>query len=292
MEWNDFSGLKDNNALEQYFGKDRSFTHGKYCHYTSLVAINGILGGKIWVSCVSRFNDECDKEQFGDSNEQKRYYAFCLSAGETENLPLWYLYSGVDGKGGRIRLTANKLKKIIDSATFTLHESTEDNKPQDDIVFSLDKNKDITIEVRDVLYQDIQTKVPTKSRIKYNTMVNYNLTNKEYEIFKNNHKGFHKDTIWFYEKETRILITLSQEIYDKLDSSKNYMVIMSFKIPNIGLHIDFAPAITGKNITEVRSNFLNIEAFKNTNFSKHAGKVEFNLCKKCKKINLYPNDPF
>ena len=45
-------------------------------------------------------------------DEPKCNYSLCFSTGVNENLALWYLYSGMNGKGGRIRFTSNKVKKV------------------------------------------------------------------------------------------------------------------------------------------------------------------------------------
>ena len=78
-EWNDFPELRTLDDLMAYFD-NRAYTHGKYCHYTKISTIDKILkGSSFHLSCVSGFNDECDKRQFGDVQEQKYFYSLCLS---------------------------------------------------------------------------------------------------------------------------------------------------------------------------------------------------------------------
>ena len=95
-EWKCFPYLKNANELEEYFNA-RISGHKEFFHYTTLKAINSILQNKYFcISSVDRFNDKKDREQFGDSDEQKKYYSLCFTSGVNENLSLWYLYSGIN----------------------------------------------------------------------------------------------------------------------------------------------------------------------------------------------------
>lgn len=76
MRWADFPKITTNKGLIEYFSwnddkKSRAYNHGQYCHYTRLSALNAILQSKtIRLSCVTGFNDEVDKQQFGSFEEQ------------------------------------------------------------------------------------------------------------------------------------------------------------------------------------------------------------------------------
>lgn len=118
-EWHDFDNLETADQLTDYLD-GREFTHGSYCHYTRLGIIDSILSNNTFqMSCVAGFNDKIDAEQFKDP---RRFYSLCFSTGVNENLSLWYLYSGMQGHGGRIRFTANSVKKLIQSSTYELWE--------------------------------------------------------------------------------------------------------------------------------------------------------------------------
>ena len=121
-KWSYFPKLQTANEIKLYFDV-RTQGHKEFFHYTSLKAINAILSSKtIRISSTNRFNDEKDRNQFGNIGEQKKYFSLCFTSGSNENLSLWYLYSGVDGKGGRIGLTYDKLVKLIEGGCFYLTE--------------------------------------------------------------------------------------------------------------------------------------------------------------------------
>ena len=110
IKWNQFSKIKTIDELTGYM--HREYNHSNFFHYTKLCVIDSILEkNQIWASCVNGVNDLKDKIQFGDKVTQREYYTLCFSTGVHENLPLWYLYSGKDGKGGRIRFTSKMVKK-------------------------------------------------------------------------------------------------------------------------------------------------------------------------------------
>lgn len=63
-----------------------------------------------------------------------------------------------------------------------------------------------------------------KMALKYNTMTNYNISKKEFSKFKEKNTGNIKGLIWYYEKETRLIVKLSDsELKNMVDNSnKNY----------------------------------------------------------------------
>ena len=125
-EWTNFPRLQTADELNEYFDI-RTRGHKEFFHYTSLKAINAILGGKTIRISSDRLNDKKDREQFGTLLEQKRHYSLCFSTGSNENLSLWYLYSGVNGKSGRISLTYKKLMQFISEGEFYLTEYDYEN---------------------------------------------------------------------------------------------------------------------------------------------------------------------
>lgn len=244
-KWNEFGKIKNFLELKDYL-KDKEFHHEKYCHYTSLSVIDSILANKaFWIGSVKRFNDLYDSSAFG--NELNLYYAICFSTGVNENLPLWYLYSGNDGKGGRILLTKSGIKRFLSPVSFEVYR-LEGGKTTEKISdLSLD---DVKINFYDVLYYK---KNGTHTDLKYNTMTNHIFLSEEFEKYKKSRKGFYKSLIWYYEKETRLLIKLkSQSIINKLRCDYDYVIVWHFdeKLYNM-FKIEFAPEV--ENINEILS---------------------------------------
>lgn len=284
MKWNCFSNIYCVKDLSHYFiGKE--FSHSKYCHYTSLQIIEEILKKKrLFLSCVRGFNDACDKEQFGEKREQKNYYSVCFSTGESENLALWYLYSGINGKGGRIRFTLNKIKKIIEESTFELVKLGKKTSEPYGKRLLLENGKNMRLRFQDVLYWQEQK---NNVRLKYNTMTNNNVSVDDFNIYKEQNKGFLKDTIWYHEKESRLLIELQGNAKDFIDDNYDYVVVMNFpeKFNCNWINIEFAPEICRNELTKIMENFSTLKRYCEENkcehLSIHSGKIKMNLCRKC-----------
>lgn len=287
-EWRYFSNLKTQDELETYMAK-RVSGHSHFFHYTNLKAIDKILEKPSFrISQVKRFNDKKDVEQFGTEEEQKRFFSMCFSSGVNENLSLWYLYSGMDGKGGCLRFTQNKLRSMIEKGTFSIVEYNYKKNEEVGMSTLLKKDVDMNIEFKDVLYARIDKSGKNVS-LKYNTMTNYNnLSVEEYEKYVKNNKGFQKKLIWYYEKETRLLIEIKGEIARKLNAEKDYAVMWEFDKKLLkGMQIKLAPE--NKN-EDVINECKNIKRFMLESsgicLSENAGDVEMNLCGKCDKNKI------
>ena len=279
-----FSSLKKGEDICDYLC-ERPFKHSNYCHYTSLKVVDEILkNNEFWVSSVSHLNDLKDREQY--STNYKKYYSLCFSTGVNENLSLWYLYSGLNGHGGRIRLSANKIQRIIENSDFYLYEhdynALHPHHTNNGVQIILDK--DFTYQFKDMLYSK---KVTGKNcSLKYNTMTNYNLTNEEFEKFSTLYAGFIKGLIWYYEKETRLLITLNDELISKL-KDKEYIVVMK-PIDKISkyIKIELGPEI--EDIYTSLSDFPSIKKFledsSKVKLSDYNGTIQMNFCEKCDKF--------
>ncbi len=240
IKWNQFSKIKTIDELTDYM--HREYNHSNFFHYTKLCVIDSILEkNQIWASCVNGVNDLKDKIQFGDKVTQREYYTLCFSTGVHENLPLWYLYSGKDGKGGRIRFTSKMVKKLIEESTYLLYES--DGKALVGEPITLLPNKTFTYSFKDVLYCHQEQ---SNIALKYNTMTNYHISNSEWDKLQTHFRCFVKGLIWYYEKESRLVIHLEEEAKEiiKMNPKKDYKVVITFddKIKkNISIH--FAPNI-------------------------------------------------
>lgn len=286
-EWNQFGKLQSCKDLEEYL-IDREYQHSKYFHYTDLNAVDGILKNKgFWLSNVSRFNDTMDTEQFGAGPQP--FFSLCFSTGIHENLPLWYLYSGVDGRGARIQLTSVGIRDLIQNGSFSLCRINGDHKA--DQIMLLKRGETMELTFRDVIYAHLQDK-EGKYALKYNTMTNYQFTAKEFESYRSQHAGFCKGLIWFYEKETRLLVRLKgiaeaewkQRI--KTNPEDDLRVVLSFdKSLYKRIKITLAPNISGEDIEPaLKGKDGIVEFLKQTSFiqpSQYAGTVKMGLCDRC-----------
>jgi len=281
-QWNYFPHLQTAEEINNYFDV-RLKGHTEFFHYTSLNAIDKILEGKLLrISCVERFNDKKDKEQFGTVAEQKKHFSICFSTGSNENLSLWYLYSGIDGKGGRIGFTYSQLSKLIDTGEFYLTEYDYESNRCIGLEIPLIKGENAEFIFRDVLYE----RCPENSRfadLKYNTMTNHgNVSVEECEKYKKEHVGFSKKLIWYYEKESRLLINLKGAAADLIKTDKDYTVMWDIGSQINNMKIKCAPEI--ENFSEAESK-PHIKAFifktSRVDLSENKGDIEMKLCSKC-----------
>lgn len=275
-KWNQFGKLNSIDELNDYFDS-REKNHTEYYHYTKLDVVNRILeNNRIRFGCVERFNDKEEVKQIVDS---KHKFALCFSTGVNENLPLWYLYSGISGKGARLRLKKSIFKRMIEKPSFYLCHFSGERKISEVLL----KSSDYSFKVRDVLYCSIKD---CKTSAKYNTMTNYNIPKCDLKAYIKSNNGFTKNIIWFYEKETRLLIELTSEGIRKLSGYKlkkgDYCCVeMDISCVNKDIIIDLAPEISPEdNIFDMYLNIKNhvIETSK-LNYSQYINQIEMDLFK-------------
>lgn len=230
-EKNQFNKLETSTDLENFLGsmkckspKKERYRHEGYYHYTTLDTMEKILkGDSLWLTSVSGFNDSMDMEQF---EEKERYcFALCFSTERSENLPLWYLYSGMDGQGARLRLTPGKFKEMLENSSCKLVQVKQDGQNAKEPI-TLERGKNVEIELRDIIYAGDEKGRGAKRKyiLKYGNIANRKVTKSEYEKYRSIHKGFHKGLLWQYEKESRLLAIVkggAKELIDKEKPDKN-----------------------------------------------------------------------
>ena len=146
-EWNEFSKIDNVKDLENYM-HNKAFSHSNYYHYTRVMNIENILNGYFKVGTVTKFNDKYDTLQF--KGNEKYFYSICFSSGIDENLSLWYLYSGMGGEGGRIKLSKSLISKIIESSEFGLYERVD--RENNRLIMVLEEGKTMNKSFNDVIY--------------------------------------------------------------------------------------------------------------------------------------------
>lgn len=291
IDWREFKDIKTADRLDEYF-LGREYTHAGFFHYTSIGAVESILSShSFWIGCVADCNDDLDKAQF---DSQKEFYSLCFSTGINENLPLWYLYSGIDGMGARIRLTQSTVKKIIDNGKYVLYECDNETKQPVTALMALENGITMNCTFRDVIYRKDN---PDKDTIdlKYNTMTNYEVPKAEMEEYARRHPGFQKGIIWYYEKETRLIVQLIGEAKKVIQQGKYYKIILTFDENLIkNFNITFAPNIrTEEKEAQIKNNPA-IRALRDSSshvsLSEYAGTVHFRLCDRCKYMKQKKGD--
>lgn len=294
--WNQFPKLKNSEELENYIkyritnGKEgkcgnlRAYHHGGFFHYTKLNSIEKILKDKRFL--MFHPGDSNDPEEKEILEKEHKFY-LCFSTGVNENLPLWYLYAGVKGKGGCIRFTQSMIYELIEKGEFSLVELEDDKK----IVKGMEYEKKLEKDEYECTLQDVvyagDSKKGNFENLKYNTMTNYDqITKDEYKKFKNNNQEFVKSLIWYYEKETRLLLKLTEKGIKKLEQGKKYAVSIRFpKQVYKKINLVLAPEI--KEIEKIINSekYPEIKKFisdtSSVRLSEHQGQVEMKLCEGC-----------
>lgn len=264
----------------------REYEHGGYFHYTKLEIADSILRNReFWLSNVSGFNDTVDSGQFGKGEQP--YFSLCFSTGLSENLPLWYLYSGIDGHGARLQVSKTWVRDLIRHGTFHLCR-IKDNKA--DPIMPLTIQESMELEFWDVIYAQ-----PRDScyALKYNTMTNYQIQTHEFEKYMAKHIGFCKSLIWYYEKETRLLVHLIGEADAEWRrqiqgiSTENLKVTLSFNDTLFRrIKLTLAPNIAPDEIDGYIGDKDGIQqllrATSSVHASQYAGTIKLRLCDNCK----------
>lgn len=292
-KWNQFPSITKAEDLVEYLN-DRPYGHGQYCHYTTLDIIDSIIKNKtFWISSVTRANDEQDKSQF--ASHENEYYMLCWSTGTNENLPMWYMYGGIDGKGGRIRLTKDAVRKLNKEGVYKLYK--RDEGKLGDYVMDLKEGESMRCEFQDILYVRRTPRTLNNEKrktngeydeIKYNTMINRKMPLQEQEKIREQERiHFIKSLIWFYEKETRLLVQLIGDAKEKAQEAREYVVTLSFPLKGkFNINIDLAPEVgiddkecqEHPNIRSISDCSINVSVHQ----SEHYKEAHMNLCRKCK----------
>lgn len=262
--------------------EEKAFMHTYYYHYSDIKGISGILKSKkLWISSMCFSNDMMENNRFDD--DTYLYFQFCFSTGTTENLPLWFLYSGINGKGARLILTKKEIKKLCDFDNMQMELFNVINGKREKLI----NGKNCRVEFKDILYHKKENQ---SYRLKYNTQVKNDFSPFEMSEVEKKNKAFLKDIIWFYEKETRILIKVDKSIIDKtlFKDAKESPYRIELSIPDDcykNIQFSLSPVYDGSNIKEIDEILYSkgvIQLHSAKILSEYAGQIKIDLCKKCR----------
>lgn len=232
--------------------KADDFTQHSLWHYTSLETADKILESKsMYLNTISSMNDIDEIELHKTDKDFTN--CLCLCNSNTEKIPMWYLYSGIAGKGMAIGFPPSNMLKLISSIE-TLH-SVDDKR-------ILKKDVDFDIECGWIFYRHKDE----AGRVKFKGK-NYLL--KDYENFPKDN-FFIKAYPWEYEKEFRIVVkNKTGEKYEhlKLDISSVYDK----------LKLKRAPEISDNEFYELLPNLAGIKKFLQSKVEKSNLQINMNL---------------
>lgn len=197
--------------------KATDFSKYNFCYYTTLGTLEKIfLGRYFYASNFSEMND-LDEAEAHMSN-QERVHALCFSNSNSESVPMWYLYSGLLGRGACLKFTPAKMIKFIKSIKY-VHPVIA-GKPDESI--SLVVGKDIEIQYGWIYYQSDNNSYHFKNKW-------YAVTDNAEDFIASNY--FIKQYPWHYEREFRIVfINNSDSTYERIAVKIDDSLIKTLKV--------------------------------------------------------------
>lgn len=175
----------------------------KFCHFTSTENARNILStGTFYLNKFNAMNDLEEARLHEDEKDKIFCLSFCHS--EALNIPLFYLYGGIDGKGCRLQFTSAKIKEILSNST--LYYVNKNNmrlrKAVDKSNYSIDF--DWIYYVASAGYCEHKNKPKTNFRTLQDALEKLRLVEKHY---------FVKNPVWKFEKEFRIIVKFKESVY-------------------------------------------------------------------------------
>lgn len=170
----------------------------EFYHYTTTDSLVKILTKDEKGNCfffvrnISEMNDISESELH--KVDGKKIHSFCTCCSRHEKIPLWYLYSGICGRGSRIKFTPANMLKFLNSINVVY--PVIDNKVDYSNPLTR-KNNDFNLLCGWVYYMDGNREVFYRNK-------KYIITPVAQEILSKNF--FIKDYPWEYEHEFRIVI--------------------------------------------------------------------------------------
>lgn len=265
---------------------DRGLRHTHYYHYTSIKNIDKILtDGQLRLTSLSKSaNDNIEKKWYEENGQN--LFSLCFSTGTSENLPLWYLYSGIDGKGACLGLKKKSFHQLVDKPKLYL-AMTEKQKPYNILgTPTLLQEEEYKLVVRDILYIGKDSSKKDSFRAKYNNQTNNDISSNVQKELVDKYSRFIKGLIWFYEKETRVQVEITNK--QLIDSQNNYIVLLSIEPILDDITITLAPEYETTHTQELLT-YQGITKYllKQIHQSDYAGQIEMNLksrlCETCSK---------
>ncbi len=196
------SDLKNKNP-SSIPGRAQGVFNKSFWYYTRLSTADKILNGKsFWARNIGIMNDLDELELH--KREKDKIHALCFCNSESEKIPMWYLYSGIAGKGAALGLTPGSMLAFLRSLEEVTGEKEDGTKDE-----HLKIGKDIELRFGWVFYRKQQEPNHILYRNKW-----YKISDVS-DFTKDNY--FIKNYPWEYEKEFRLVfINRTKAIYDHL----------------------------------------------------------------------------
>lgn len=214
----EFASIHDFSSLETFINA-RSLSHDYYYHYTTMEALEGIKKTKqLWLSDFRMANDLEEAKKCNKEINKYFYISFSTPIDKLENVPMWYLYN--KGKGVRISISNTMIKAIKKNPELSIVDKDSRSR----IMELTPENYDLSI--FDIVYFH-KFYSSNHAEIRTHNMSCYTLGYNEFEKYIDRNPFGVKDVCWSGEDESRILVTLHDEVRAKLDKNKNYVIAIN-----------------------------------------------------------------
>lgn len=180
----------------------KGFSDYDFWYYTRLSTADRVLKNhEFWVSSLGDMNDLDELELHEE--EKEKVYALCFCNSNSEKIPMWYLYSGIAGKGASLGLTPSRMLRFLRSLEAVEGENVSGKRD------TLSVGSDIELLFGWVFYR--KSREPDQIRYK-----NKWFTLQDPDVFADGNY-FLKAYPWEYEREFRLLfINRTETQYKRL----------------------------------------------------------------------------
>ena len=192
--------------------RENVLRHKNYNMYTAMDrAMCLLLTGNLYISNGQTWNDKLDRDIMKEQNA----YGICMSCSTIESMAMWMLYSGDQGRNGAlIRFLPSVIKEIVESATVELGAFSDKGKFIDNPMVLSRENEDFDIFMTDVVYTDAKD---DSGKLTASLWEDHEVM--DWSVIRD--AGvFHKHYAWSYERECRLIVSLSAEIRKQAEAQK------------------------------------------------------------------------
>ncbi len=239
----------------------------KFCHFTSTDNARDIMNSEtFYLSKYDNMNDLAEAALHSD--EKNKVFVLCFSNSESLNIPAYYLYGGIDGKGCRIQFTDAKISEIIqNNSLYYINKRLKPLKkeiPKTEYKVYCDWIYYISADG----YCEHKKDGPKRYKSIDEALNELKTDNKHY---------FVKNPIWKYENEFRIVVVFNQDIeYDKI------ALKFHIKDSDKGVSISFGPETTENEYLALSKEFCEYGVSKNKKTTDYA--ISMNLVARNKRL--------
>ncbi len=195
----------------------------EFYHYTTINSLKNILkkdkNGNcfFFVRNISEMNDVAESDLH--QTDGNKIHSFCTCNSRHEKIPLWYLYSGICGKGVRIKFTPGNMLKFLNSIDI-VYPVVNGKADYDNPLTKI--NNDFELLCGWVYYKDGNCEVFYRNK-------KYIIPPVSEDVLISNF--FIKEYPWEYEHEFRIIIkNNTDKTYDRVAIKIPENVLNKFKL--------------------------------------------------------------